>query len=116
MFSSAYATHLVSPELRQITNDFGPNRMEMFDALEHLESELFEDPLARAIGLAEYMEFKLEIIDWARNRVDCRFAKLFESRVEQHINRMSISDLVFLIRYDPSVAARYTMPLREGSS
>ena len=108
LFPEVYMTHLVSRDLNQITNDFGPNRLEMFDALEQVDTELLNDPAARSIGLNEFMVFKSKLIGWARARMKPQFVDAFEDRAVQHIRETRVSDLVLLLGEEPGLAAQYS--------
>lgn len=115
LFPEAYMTHLVSSDLDQITTDFGPNRLELFDALEQVDAELLNDPVVRSIGLKEFMVFKAELIGWARARMSPKFGDAFEDRAFQHLRGTRVSDLLLLLRENPDLAAQYSKVFLERS-
>ncbi|WP_299085819.1 glycosyltransferase [uncultured Ruegeria sp.] len=115
LFPETYITHLVSRDLDQITNDFGPNRLEMFDALEQVDAELLNDPVARSIGLKEFMVFKAKLIGWARTRMNPQFAGAFEDRAVQHVRGTRVSDLFLLLGENTGLAAQYSKAIMKRS-
>ena len=108
VFPESYTTHLVSRGRNQITNDFGLNRLELFDALEEVEEQLLNALRFRSLALNEYMAFKTELISWARDRMSPRFLTVFEDRLARHVHRTQVSDLLIFSKFDSRLAARYS--------
>lgn len=86
-------THIVHPTGANITNLFGAERLQMFDALGETYEFLAAYPDLRRRVAHHYWELANRLFRWARPRLDPEFRVAFDGRVADLVSRLDISDL-----------------------
>lgn len=99
-------THIVHPAGNNITNSFGHDRLQMFDALEEAYDFLESRPDLRRRFAHHFWGLAKRLVGWARPRLDPAFILQFEQRYEKLVARIDLGDLTRMrTKYAPDVAA-----------
>ncbi|WP_082688844.1 glycosyltransferase family 2 protein [Ruegeria marisrubri] len=106
-FDGVYTSHILSDKHHQITNDFGKNRLQMFDVFDQVERELFSVREYKRIGYSEYLAFKTELMLWAQARMQSDLLDFFHRRAHKQTMLTSRLDLLMFWLQHPSRAKRY---------
>ncbi|MEJ2082792.1 MAG: glycosyltransferase family 2 protein [Acidobacteriota bacterium] len=90
---SALYTHRKFSRTTQLTNIFDERRLQMFDALDHLEETIRSEEEFH-IYLPTFTRFKLEMIYWARPRMKKALLPQFDRRAGESLAKIGWRDLV----------------------
>lgn len=105
-------THVVHPQGQNLTNHFGVERLQMFDALIETNNMLEAYPALQRHYAHHFWGLVNTLVLWARPRIDADTRLEFESRYRDLISRMDLEVFSKMrIEQSPRVAGRFVRDL-----
>lgn len=83
-------THIVHPQGANLTNRFGAERLQMFDALAETQAFLAAHPALQRRFAHHFWELVNTLVQWARPRIDLAIRLDFESRYRDLISGIDL--------------------------
>lgn len=103
--SRELCTHIVLAGGTNLTNRNSADRLSLFDALDETYDLLEANPWARNRYSHIYWSSVLRVAGWAASRGDEAIRERFESRLQDHLLRISLADFYRIgVRRSPSLA------------
>lgn len=98
LMDAPIVTHYVADNPRNLTNRFGRERLELFEALsDSFDVVKSKEHLAPNLS-AKYWSFAIRTINWADNRIDEEIRSEFRVRKKLFLKKLRVEDLNVLVR------------------
>ena len=105
-------THIVHPQGQNLTNRFGAERLQMFDALIETNNMLEAYPVLQRHFAHYFWDLVNTLVLWARPRIDTHARLEFESRYRDLISRIDLEVFSRMrAEQSPHVASRFVRDL-----
>jgi glycosyltransferase involved in cell wall biosynthesis len=108
------AVHFVAPNANRLTNLQGPERLAVFDPLNHIMSRLAEAPANKADLLPAFLNFACQLLDWIHGNLDPRWHDdLAIGRRAFWQAAVPPARFTMLLQRDPALALHLTLQMSQ---